>query len=178
MAEKENNSEAVKPKTPKDLGVTQGYDQNIPFSMEYKPIGKNATKDLLYEEQDVDLEGDPTVYQLHRMRQEDGQAQALYRLLTLPIRSALRNCTFVAAEDGEEEREFIERVFLSPPGDGGMTVTFQRVMSQILRSLFYGFSAFEKVFDIPKDGPLKGKVVLKKLAYRPPETVLVSDLYH
>src|SRR5690606_26810638 len=100
-----------------------------------------------------------------------GHARALYRLITLPIRAALQTSTFVPAEGGEAEAEFIKQVFTTPPGAGGMTVTFQRFMSQMLGALFDGFAAFEKVFWMPEHGPMKGKYTLKKLAYRPSDTI-------
>jgi hypothetical protein len=52
-----------------------------------------------------------------------------------------------------------------------MTVPFNRFMSQLLQAIFDGFAAFEQVYWMPETGPLKGKITLKKLAYRPSETV-------
>jgi hypothetical protein len=101
----------------------------------------------------------------------DGQARALYRLLSLPIHSALKGSSFIPAPDGEAEAEFITQAMLEPPHAGGMTVTFDRFMSQLLQGLFDGFAAFEKVYWVPQYGKLKGKLTLKKLGYRPPETV-------
>lgn len=115
--------------------------------------------------------GGPSITQLTQMRRTDGQARALYRLLTLPIRSALHTATFVPADGGEEEAEFIDAVFNTPSESGGMTITFQKVMGHLLTSFFDGFAAFEKVFWVPETGPLKGKVTLKKLAPRPAETL-------
>jgi hypothetical protein len=64
-----------------------------------------------------------------------------------------------------------------PPVAGGMTINFHRVMAQILLAVFDGFSAFEQVYWVPENGPLKGKITLKKLAYRPAETCyFVIDL--
>lgn len=158
--------------------IETGLDANLPFSMPYQAHSDGTAR------RDRDDSGrplreigrgweeeGPSVRQLVTMRRQDGQARALYRLLTLPILSALSTATFVPADDGEEERDFIDAVFNTPPTSGGMSVTFHRVMSQILQGLFDGFSAFEKVFWVPNDGPLKGKVTLKKLAYRPSDTV-------
>lgn len=174
MAEK---SGAVQPSVRPEVEIETGFDSNLPFAMPYRDTEDGTArrdkdgKDL----QEIGREGytdfGPSVGQLVTMRKMDGQARALYRLLTLPIRSALNTATFVPAEDGDEEREFIDAVFNTPAESGGMTVTFQRFMGQLLQSLFDGFSAFEKVYWVPETGPLKGKITLKKLAYRPSETV-------
>lgn len=113
----------------------------------------------------------PTTQQLTAMRRQDGQARALYRLIVLPLRAALIGSEFVAEEDDKGEAEFINDVLMTPPENGGMTVTFSRFMAQLLQGIFDGFAAFEKVFWIPEEGPLKGKITLKKLAYRPSPTV-------
>lgn len=159
------------------LGVQIGTEQNLPFSLPYAA----ATNDdeQLYEQFQEDtqhLHG-PNVRQLIAMRRTDGQARALYRLLTLPIKAALNNATFQPTDGGTKEAEFITKVFSLPQEQGGMSVTFQRVMAQLLMGLFDGFSAFEQVFWMPTFGPLKGKYTLKSLSYRPSETVsFVTDV--
>jgi hypothetical protein len=157
------------------FGVEYGIDSQLPFATPFNPValgvGKSSDEELqeiLHEQSEVI---GPTVRQLVSMRRQDGQARALYRLLTLPIRAALQNATFTATEDGDAEADFITSVFDTPPEQGGMTVTKHRVFSQMLMALFDGFAPFEKVFWVPEDGPLAGKITLKKLAYRPVETV-------
>lgn len=161
------------------LGVEQGVDSSLPFTTPFNPVGLGLKKtdneilnqglqEVLKDEYDVMR---PTVRQLVTMRRLDGHARALYRLLTLPIRASLATATFKPAEGGEEEAEFIDKVFRTGPANGGMTTTFQRFMGQLLGSLFEGFACFEKVFWIPNTGPLKGKITLQKLAYRPADTV-------
>ena len=168
---------AIKPVAPVEYEIESGVDSNLPFTMPYNPVDdgtrRSQGEEGLQKTSRQGLFGDqgPTVRQLVSMRKQDGQARALYRLLTLPIRSALSSVTFVPAEGGEAEATFIDLVFNTPAEAGGMTVTLQRFMGQMLQSLFDGFSAFEKVFWIPPEGPLKGKVTLKKLAYRPADTV-------
>ncbi len=162
------------------LGMAAGVDDNLAFSTPFRPIwGKSLTKtddEELYEVFNDEYDGGPTVRQLVAMRRLDGQARALYRLMVLPIRAALRQAVFVPAEGGEKEADFMDQVFNLPPSQGGMTVTFHRFMDYLLGGLFTGFSAFEKVFWIPPYGPLKGKITLKKLAHRPSETVtFVAD---
>lgn len=157
---------SVKPK-PSEYGDHIGVDWHMPFSTPWR----DGTYELLRSEEDVA----PTTRQLIGMRRTDGQARALYRLITLPIRSALKTSTFVPSEDGSaggtKEAEFITNMFTLPPNAGGMEVTFQRVMSQILMGLFDGFAPFEQIYWSPKTGPLKGKITLQKLAYRPSETI-------
>lgn len=157
------------------LGLEIGVGANMPFTTPYRPTGPGAgkakdAKDL--EELMRDERGlGPSIAQLKSMRMTDGQARALYRLLTLPIQSALDGSSFIPADGGEKEAEFIEKVFLEPPHAGGMTVSFHRFMAQLLQGLFDGFAAFEKVYWIPGYGELKGKLTLKKLAYRPSDSI-------
>lgn len=167
-------------KEAKNPSVTQltyeaGYDHDLPFSTPFSPVGTGTRKitgsDLVEAlKDDGDYYG-PTIPQLVTMRKQDGQARALYRLLTLPIRSAVPTSKILPAEGGEKEAEFIETALMATPSEGGMSITFQRFLSQVLMGLFDGFAAFEKVYNVPKSGPLKGKITLKKLAYRPSDTV-------
>lgn len=159
------------------LGVTTGLAMNLPFSTPYhteKMRGKSVDENLqeLLNE-DWDGAHGPSVSQLVAMRRMDGQARALYRLLTRPILASLKGASVHPAEGApsEAEAKFIEQVFFLPPASGGMTITFHRFMAQLLRALFDGFAPFEKVYYRPKRGPLKGKTVLKKLLYLPVETV-------
>lgn len=164
---------------------------------------------------------------LVEMRHRDGTARALWRLLTLPIRSALREAEWVAPEipdnektppagkkpptgastavpptndqgdetspttdipptplpqgkaaldptvkmPGDDEVDFANQMFSLPPSGGGMTVSLTKLVRQTLLALFEGFSAFEEVRYVPDVGPLKGKIVLKKLAHRNASTV-------
>lgn len=184
MATDDEQTQTDAPAPPKTeipaLGVEQGVDQNLAFTTPFRPfqvgIKKSVEEELQEILRDESEEMGPTVRQLVTMRRMDGHARALYRLLTLPIRAALLTSTFVPAEGGEEEAEYIEQVFSTAPAAGGMSVTFQRFMSQMLGALFDGFSAFEKVFWIPQFGPLKDKITLQKLAYRPSDTItFVTD---
>jgi hypothetical protein len=175
-----SNPEA--PEAPEDsrLGIELGIDNNLPFSQPYRPrengTRKSEAEELMEIFRDESAQQGPSTKQLITMRRMDGQAQALYRLLTLPIRSALTSSTFVPADGGEEEAEFIDLVFNTSPAQGGMSVTFHKFMSQMLQALFDGYVAFEKVFWKPEFGPLEGKYTLKKLAHRPADTLtFVAD---
>lgn len=155
--------------TPKPVPeVEAGVSAYLPFVTPYK----NAWEALRTEE--------ITVRQLAAMRKSDGQARALYRLITLPIRAALRTATFMPEENvegGEEEAAFIQQMFTLPASAGGMSVPFGRFIAQMLLAIFEGFSAFEMVYWVPQTGPLKGQWTLKKLAHRPAETLtfLLND---
>ena len=183
LAKRDDTSSATPEQNKKEeieaLGMAQGVDDHLPFTTPFRMTWGTSSKnpdEELYEILNWNDGGGPTVRQLVAMRRLDGQARALYRLMTLPIRAALRSSEFVAAEGGDAEAEFMDKVFTTPPSQGGMTVTFARFMDYLLGALFEGFSAFEKVFWIPKFGELKGKITLKKLAHRPSETVtFVAD---
>ncbi len=162
-----------------ELGVEFGVD-NLAFSTPFRPflagLQKNVDEELKEVLREDGEETGPSVRQLVVMRRTDGHARALYRLLTLPIKAALKTSTFVPADGGDDEATFIEQAFTTAPAAGGMSVTFSTFMSQMLMALFEGFSAFEKVFWKPEFGPLEGKITLQKLAHRPSETVtFVTD---
>lgn len=156
-----------KPKK-KELNLERGVTFTYPFSTQYHNLWE------LWRTEKV------TVKQLEVMRRTDGHARALYRLLTLPIRACLKTATVVpidGVEGGTEEAQFIDMMLNLPPAAGGMVVPLNQFMAQMLLGIFHGFSAFEMVYWVPKQGPLAGNITLKKASYRPPETVhfLVND---
>lgn len=174
MATKTNKTRSKRVEIPA-LGIEQGVGDQLAFTTPFNPVGLGISKntdeklhEVLRDEYEFDR---PSVRQLVTMRRLDGHARALYRLLTLPIRSALTSAVFLPADGGEKEAEFVDLVFRTSPANGGMSTTFQAFMGQLLTALFDGFSCFEKVFWIPDYGPLKGKISLRKLGYRPSETV-------
>lgn len=176
MAETKTDDPARQYSEIPELGVERGVGTQLAFTTPFRPMSLGISKTEQEELEEVlrdDLLEDnrPTVRQLVTMRRLDGHARALYRLLTLPIRASLNKSTFKPAGGGDKEAEFIDLVFNTAPTNGGMTNTFQRFMGQLLGSLFEGFSAFEKVFWVPTHGPLQGKITLKKLAWRPSDTV-------
>lgn len=176
MAETKTDDPARQYSEIPELGVERGVGSQLAFTTAFRPVSLGISKTPKEELEEVlrdDMleENRPTVRQLITMRRLDGHARALYRLLTLPIRASLNKSTFKPAEGGDEEAEFIDLVFNTAPTNGGMTNTFQRFMGQLLGSLFEGFAAFEKVFWVPTHGPLQGKYTLKKLAFRPADTI-------
>ena len=81
----------VEPK-PRKMGEEFGVAQDLPFSTSYGDL----TEVPRLEEYDYKV--GPTPTQLYEMRRVDGQARALYRLITLPIRAAMKNITFTPSD--------------------------------------------------------------------------------
>lgn len=135
----------------------------LPFAEAFEPGGKSS---YLLGRNEM-----PTVKQLSEMRRQDGQARALYRLLTMPVRAAAKRASWVPADGGDKEAQFMTDLFTLPAVSGGMRTSFSRVISQMLLATVDGFAPFELVYTRPKKGPLKGKFTLDKIAYRPADTV-------
>lgn len=146
----------------KDLNLERGVTFSWPFSTMYHGLHEVWRKDKV------------KISQLEAMRRQDGHAHALYRLITLPIRSSLKTSTVLpinGVEGGQDEADFINMMLNLPPAAGGMVVPLNQMMAQMLLGVFHGFSAFELVYWVPKQGPLAGKVTLRKASYRPADTV-------
>lgn len=108
------------------------------------------------------------------MRRRDGQARALYRLLSMPVMASLRHAEVIPRKGevgGEKEAKFCKDLLTLPASAGGMTRPFSRFMKQMLLALFNGFTAWEMVYWQPQTGPNKGKYTLRKLDWRPSETL-------
>jgi Protein of unknown function (DUF935) len=115
-----------------------------------------------------------SVRQLVTMRRRDGQARALYRLLTKPLLAAMKNADVVPIDGivgGTEEAKFCKDLLFLPKSAGGMTHSFDRFIKQMLLALFNGFSAWEMVYWVPKTGPNKGKITIRKIDPRPAQTL-------
>jgi Protein of unknown function (DUF935) len=115
-----------------------------------------------------------SIRQLIAMRRRDGQARALYRLLTKPLLASLKNADVVPIQGtlgGTEEAKFCKDLLFAPPQMGGMTHSFSRFLKQTLLALFNGFSAWEMIYWVPKTGPNKGKITLREIDWRPSETL-------
>lgn len=147
--------------SPPALGVEMGVQlRGMPFSEEF--VGPD---NLLIRN------SKPTIRQLVEMRRNDGQARALYRLLTMPVRAAAARAAWVPADGGEKEAKFAEELLTTPAVSGGMRTPFRRIVGQMLLSVTDGFAPFELVYTRPVRGPLKGKYALDKIAYRPSDTI-------
>lgn len=106
---------------------------------------------------------------LEEMRNVDGQARALLRVLTLPLRRARMVVTpqeeSEDSEDGSPEAEFVETVLTKPYHQGGMKYSMVQTIAFLGLALVDGFAVFEKVWRL-----VDGQVLLKKLAPRAAET--------
>lgn len=116
----------------------------------------------------------PSSSDLIQMGRKDGQARALLSLLTLPIRASLMTGEWKAPDGEDPENEcvaFANDMWTLPPQAGGMSASKSKIVRQASLAMLHGFSVFEHVRTVPKEGPLKGKVTLRKLAYRDPRTI-------
>jgi hypothetical protein len=139
-----------------------GADMNMPFSATFRNQWELLRQD------------DVSVEKLVAMRKTDGQARALYRLITYPILSTIQSSSIVPAngkKGGLDEAKFIEQMLFLPPHSGGMEIPFRKVVEHFLLAIFDGFSAAELVVHAPQRGLLKGKWTIKKIAPRPAETL-------
>lgn len=177
---KKPSTEIAKPK-PSELGEEMGILASFPVtsydSFAYGQSFSNNSGAFLASR---DRHSVP-VEDLVRMRRRDYQTRALLRMFILPILSCVEDAEWVAGEygagKGEKEAQFANDMFRTPPHAGGMTSTLHLIIRQMLLALVEGFSAFEEVYQIPTKGPLKGKIVLRKLAHRDSTTVqfIVDD---
>jgi hypothetical protein len=153
----------VQPQPPDEaLNFATGVPYFLPFATPYRDSWEVFRDDPV------------SVRQLVTMRRRDGQARALYRLLTKPLLAAMKNADVVPIDGtsgGVEEAKFCKDLLFAPRAQGGMTHSFDRFVKQMLLALFNGFSAWEMVYWRPKTGPNKGKYTLRKLDWRPAETL-------
>lgn len=123
----------------------------------------------------------PSIDELVAMGRKDGQARALFNLLTLPIRASLEGGEWKAPEGEDPEGatiKFANDMWNMPPQGGGMTVPKSKFLRQSLLSLLHGFAPFEHVRHVCPAGPNKGKITIRKMAYRDPRTVyFVTDTH-
>lgn len=161
MAEKNNVVPMSKPQKGPDpeLDIEMGVERVLPFTY-WSTDGEIARNEKI------------SIDSLVEMRRRDGQARALVRLFTLPILSALADGEWIGP-DGEDSPEvkFANEMWNLPPQDGGMTSPKTMILKKTLQALTDGFSVFEEVRQIPKEGTLKGRITLRKLAYRDPRTI-------
>jgi hypothetical protein len=151
------------PKPPDEaLNFSTGVPYFLPFATPYRDSWEVFRDDPV------------SIRQLSAMRRRDGQARALYRLLTKPLLAALKDATVQPIDGvvgGLEEAQFCKDLLFAPPPMGGMTHSVERFVKQMLLALFNGFSAWEMIYWRPKKGPNKGKWTLRKIDPRPAETL-------
>lgn len=110
------------------------------------------------------------------MQGNDGEVQAIVRLLSLPVKATPFH--IVPAENDHGERDFINNVFTAPYSLGGMTTPLPFIIADMTRAVFEGFRLYEKVARIIPDGIYKGKIGWKKLAPRDAQTIALKTDEH
>jgi hypothetical protein len=125
-------------------------------------------------------------HELRRLTEQDGQARALLSLITMPIKAAIWD-VFDPAEDdarnkkglkgskqnlslgvkSSDERDFIHNNLFTPPSEGGMSVSWNKIVAQMSLAVRDGFKVFEKCWKLDD----RGRKVVKKLALRQNDTV-------
>lgn len=158
---KKNGKVVPKEEPDPALNLELGVERILPFSLW-------ATENEIVNNNPIPIDD------IVEMRRRDGQARALVRLFVLPILAAFADGEWIAPdgdEEAEQEVEFANQLWNLPPQAGGMTTSKTVVLKKTLQGLTDGFSVFEEVRQIPEEGPLKGKITLRKLAYRDPRTI-------
>src|SRR5215467_7681545 len=131
-------------------------------------VGRSVVSPFsLFNIEDVFDESRVTIDDLDRMIQTDGQAQSLYRLLTMPIRAGETRVT--PTEGGVNEAAFIEAQLLNPPERGGMTTPWPAVLGAIAKYVLTGAEVLEKVYQ-----NRNGHIILRKLAPRPRNSITIQ----
>ena len=157
-SKKEEKKEPVEKEEKKPFNVSQ-------FTKEFG-IGRDGViGSYEVEENPDDLKPEDYI----EMQRNDGEVQAIVRLLTLPIVSTP---LYVEPAEGDNgERDFIENIFFSTPNSGGMTTPLPFIIADMTRGIFEGFRLYEKVARIIEEGEYKGKIGWRKLAPRDAQTV-------
>ncbi len=157
MTVRPQSDELAVPTDPAEIDFDEmGVPDQLPFS------GGFGAQEL------VDVK-DITVQELTNMRRKDGQARAIHRVLTLPLRQA--PLTFIPNDgegsDGEAEAQFVEDAFTQPLHMGGMSTSIGQTFAHLGLALANGFSVFEKVWQVTP----AGDITYRKFAPRAAETV-------
>lgn len=106
----------------------------------------------------------PWIKRVNEMLAADGRGRAVEAAVTLPIRAATPRIE--PSEDDKGQAEFVEEALLTPIEDGGMRTPLATFIGQVANALLIRRTFHEKVFTRRPDG----KIVYKKLAWRPPES--------
>lgn len=117
---------------------------------------------LTEEEYNADLRGAKAIQVYDRMRRSDGQVKATLLVCELPLRSA----TWSVEPASDEPMDVEVGQFIEDNLFDGMTITWDSFLHHVLLKLTFGFSIFEKVFEI--DG---NRVKWRKFAPRLPKTL-------
>lgn len=117
---------------------------------------------LAEEEYNPDLRGEKAIKVYERMRRGDGQVKAALLACELPLRAA--RWDIKAASDSRRDMEIAE--FVRRNLFEQMTITWDDFLRHVLLMLPFGFSVFEKVWEVAD-----GKYRWRKMAPRLPKTI-------
>lgn len=124
--------------------------------------GSSVFAGVITEEYNSELQGQKGILVYEKMRKSDSRVKSAIMVCELPLRAA--TWSVVPASDEEQDvqiAEFVENNLLS-----GMTITWDSFLHHALLMLPFGFSIFEKVWEIRDN-----QVVYRKLAPRLPKTL-------
>jgi hypothetical protein len=114
------------------------------------------------EEYNADLKGTAGINIFDKMRRSDGSVKAALLACELPLRAA--TWSVEPASDSPKDKEIAE--FVERNLKTGMTIPFDEFLRHVLMMLAFGFSIFEKVFEV-RDG----QYCWRKLAPRLPKSL-------
>lgn len=100
-----------------------------------------------------------------KMIDNDGTADALYKLIKYPILAngwRIDPDPLAPEEAAQEQANFVDDNFVLPPHKGGMTTPFRLVIGRCVRGVLEGYQIFEKVWTISP----AGKFIYRKIAPR------------
>lgn len=115
-----------------------------------------------------EMDAQTAIKNFDEMRRSDSQVHAALEVVKLPIRTADYELDPSDPDDPQanEIAEFVQWNLFD-----GMTTTWDDLIRQALLMLDFGFMLFEKVWTVADDGPYQGRIVIHKLAPRPPRTL-------
>lgn len=139
-------------------------DKKVPSASELGVTGTIIyNNEVVEEDYNIDLQHDLALGIYDRMRKSDGQVKAALLACELPLRSAtwhVEPATDASAD--VDAAEFVSNVLFNE-----MSITFDDFLRHVLMMFPFGFSVFEKVWEI--DG---GRIKWRKFAPRLPKTIL------
>lgn len=106
----------------------------------------------------------PWIRRVNETLESDGRGRAVEAAITLPIRSAVPQIE--PTEDDRGQAEFVQEALFAPVEAGGMRTPLATFIGQVANALLVRRTFHEKVFTRREDG----RIVYKKLAWRPPES--------
>jgi hypothetical protein len=140
----QNTKSRFKPQTNAEVGVAGD------FTAQYDAA--EARQDTL------------SIADYRKMLDNDGTVEAIYNMLTWPIKAA--GYHFDVEDGGDAELKLVEDNFTLPPHKGGMSLPFDLFIADQVRAIAEGFRLYEKVWTLQD-----GHFVYKKLAPRDSTTV-------